>query len=79
MVDFIFADQGFNIKKELSALVATLKIRSFTKGKKQLSGAEVDTSRKFSSLWIQAERVIGRIKKFRILQTTVLLTQVDLF
>ena len=42
MGDCILADQGFNIKEELSTLGATLKIPSFTKGKKtQLSGGEV--------------------------------------
>ena len=55
------------------------KIPSFTKGKKQLSGGEVDTSRQLSSVRIHVERVIGRTKKFRLLQTTLpLLTQVDL-
>ena len=79
MGDCILADRGFNIKEELSALGATLKIPSFTKGKKQLSGGEVDTSRQLSSVRIHVERVIGRIKKFRLLQTTLpLLTQVDL-
>ena len=37
MGDRILADRGFNIKEELSALGPTLKIPSFTKGKKQLS------------------------------------------
>ena len=64
--------------EKLSALGATLKIPSFTKGKKQLSGGEVDTSRQLSSVRIHVERVIGRIKKFRLLQTTLPLTQVDL-
>ena len=54
------------------------KIPSFTKGKKQLSGNEVDTSRQLSSVRIHVERVIGRTKKFRLLQTTLPLTQVDL-
>ena len=63
----IMADRGFNIKEELSALGATLKIPSFTKRKKQLS-----------SVPIHVERVIGRIKKFRLLQTTLPVTQVDL-
>ena len=50
MGDCILADQGFNIKEELSALGATLTIPSLTKGKKQLSGGEVDTSRQFSMM-----------------------------
>ena len=38
----------------------------------------MDTSRQLSSVRIRVERVIGRIKKFRLLQTTLPLTQVDL-
>ena len=78
MDDSILVDRGFNVKEELSALGATLKIPSFTKGKKQLCGGEMDTSRQLSSVRIRVERVIGRIKKFRLLQTTLSLTQVDL-
>ena len=45
MGDCVLAGRGFNIKEELSALGAALKIPSFTKGKKQLSCGGVDTSR----------------------------------
>ena len=68
MDDCILADRGINIKEELSALGVTLKIPSFTKGIKQLSGREVDMSRQLSSVQIHVERIIGRIKKFRLLQ-----------
>ena len=78
MGDCILADQGFNIKEELSALEATLKIPSFTKEKKQLSGGEMEMSRPLSSVRIHVERVMGRIKKFRLLRTTLPLTLVDL-
>ena len=53
MGDCTRADQGFNIKEELSAFGATLKIPSFMKGKKQLSGGEVDTSRQLSGVQIR--------------------------
>jgi hypothetical protein len=43
---------------------AELIIPSFTKGKKQLSAKEVETSRKISSVRIHIERVIG-LKKNR--------------
>ena len=72
MGDCILTYRGLNIKEELSSLGATLKILSFTKGEKQLSGGEVDTSRQLSSLQIHVERGIG--KKFRFLQTTLPLT-----
>ena len=38
----------------------------------------MDTSRQLSSVQIHVEHVIGRIKKFRLLQTALPLTQVDL-
>ena len=38
----------------------------------------MDTSRQLSSLQIHVERAIGRFKKFRLLQTIVPLTQIDL-
>ena len=71
-------DPDFNTKDELSALGAALKIPSFTKRTKQLSGGEVNASRQLSSVRIHVERVIGRIKKSRRLQTTLPSTQVDL-
>lgn len=38
----------------------------------------MDTSRQLSSLQTHVEHVIGRFKKFRLLQTIVPLTQIDL-
>ena len=38
----------------------------------------MDRSRQLLSVRIHVERVIGRIKKVRLLQTTLPLTQVDL-
>ena len=60
--DCRLADRGFNIKEEISALVATYKIPSFTKGKEQLSSGAVDTSRQPSSVRIHVDCVIGRIE-----------------
>ena len=54
-----------------------MKIPSITKGKTQLSGSEVDISRQLSNVRIHVERVIGRIKKFRILQSIIPITLVD--
>ena len=76
--DCILADRGFNVKAELAGKGAILKIPSFTKGKKQLAGSEVDMSRQLSNVRIHVERVIGRIKKFRILNSIIPITQVDL-
>ena len=74
MGNCILADRGFTLKEELAAL----KITHFTKGRKQLSGKEVDISCQLSKFRIHVERVIGQIKKFCMLQNIVPLTQIDL-
>ena len=49
-VDLILADRGFNIAETLANHDAILKIPHFTKGKSQMSGKEVDNSRKTSNV-----------------------------
>ena len=72
------ADRGFQIQDELATVGATLGIPSFTTGKRQLSARDVATSRQLSNVRIHVERVIGRMKKFRILQSTIPVSYVDL-
>uniref|UniRef100_A0A672ZSJ7 DDE Tnp4 domain-containing protein n=1 Tax=Sphaeramia orbicularis TaxID=375764 RepID=A0A672ZSJ7_9TELE len=55
-----------------------LKIPSFTKGKKQLPGTDVDHSQELARVHIHVERVIGRLRKYQILQTVIPLSLVDL-
>ena len=74
--DCILADREFTIAEELAPCGATLKIPHFIKGKIQMSGKEVDASRKISKVRIHVERVIGRLRKFRILQSNITMTQV---
>ena len=62
---------GFNTKHELCA-------HALENEKKQLSGGKVDTSRQLSSVTIHVKRVIGRITKFKLLRTILLLPQADL-
>ncbi len=76
--DCILADRGFLVEQELNEKGAYLKIPHFTKGKDQLSGKEVHESRQLSNVRIHVERVIGQLKKIRILQSTVPISQVDL-
>ena len=76
--DLVLADRGFLIEEDLNRVGAHLKIPAFTRGKPQLSAANVDTSRQISNIRIHVERVIGAIKKFRILQNTIPLLLVDL-
>ena len=61
--DQILADRGLTIVDDFAGYCsAELIIPSFTKGKKQLSTKEVETSRKISSVRIHIERVIGLMK-----------------
>ena len=50
--DLILADRGFNIAETLATHGAILRIPHFTKGKSQMSGKEVDNSRKISNVRI---------------------------
>ena len=72
------ADRGFQIQDELATVGATLRIPSFTPGKRQLSARDVATSRQLSNVRIHVELFIGRMKKFQILQSTIPVSQVDL-
>ena len=76
--ELILANRGFNNAETLATHGAILKILHFTRGKSQMSGKEVDNSRKISNVRIHVERVTGRIHKFRILQSTIPILQVYL-
>ena len=76
--ELILADRGFNNAETLATHGAILKILHFTRGKSQMSGKEVDNSRKISNVRIHVERVTGRIRKFRILQSTIPILQVHI-
>ncbi|XP_041361246.1 uncharacterized protein LOC121377354 isoform X1 [Gigantopelta aegis] len=68
--DQILADRGFTLTEDFATQCsAELIMPAFTKGKKQLSAKEVETSRQISSVRIHIERVIGLMKnRFGILQ-----------
>lgn len=65
------ADRGFNVAEELAVLGVKVIIPAYTKGKNQLSQAEVTASREISCRRIRVEQVIGRMKRFHILKNTV--------
>ncbi|KAH7954753.1 hypothetical protein HPB49_021510 [Dermacentor silvarum] len=69
--DEVMADRGFNVTEELAVLGVKVMIPAYTKGKNQLSQAEVTASREISCRRIRVEQVIGRMKRFHILKNTV--------
>ena len=69
--DLILADRGFDIRDSVSTRCSNLAMPAFTKGKSQLSGIEVEQTRRIANVRIHVERVIGNIrKKFSILSDT---------
>ena len=69
--DVILADRGFDIQESVGLYCATIKMPAFTKGKKQLSGIEVEQTRQIANVRIHVERVIGNIrKKYALLSST---------
>ena len=67
--DLVLADRGFLISEELAAHGASLAIPAFTKGKKQVSCLEVESTRRLARVRIHVERAMERIKNFTILST----------
>ena len=55
-----------------------LAMPSLTRGKSQMPAKDVDESRKIAHVHIHVERVIGRLKTFKILNSTIPISQVDL-
>lgn len=60
--DVVLADRGFDIADSLALYCAKLHIPAFTKGKRQLSALEVETTRKIANVRIHVERVIGLVR-----------------
>ena len=57
------ADRGFTLSEDFALNSGTeLLIPAFTRGKKQLSAAEVERTRKIASVRINIERVIDLLK-----------------
>ncbi|XP_041959608.1 uncharacterized protein LOC121718606 [Alosa sapidissima] len=69
--DIVLADRGFNFPQYFSSKGMQLLIPASTRGRTQLSGAEVTRSRQISRVRIHVERAIGRIKNYRILHNTL--------
>ena len=68
--DIVMADRGFDIAESVALYCAEIKIPAFTKGKRQLSSLDVESSRRIASVRIHVERVIGNVRnKYSILQS----------
>ena len=76
--DSILPDRGFLIAEKVATRGAVLAIPSFTRGKSQMPAKDVDESRKVAQVRIYVERVIGRLKTFKILNSTIPISQIDL-
>ena len=69
--DVILADRGFDVQESVGLFCSATKIPAFTKGKKQLSGIQVEQTRTIVNIRIHVERMIGNIrKKYSILSAT---------
>lgn len=70
--DQVLADRGFVNNEEFAVRGATLTVPAFTRGRRQLTAAEVETSRELAHVRIEVERLIGYLKtKFTILEGPV--------
>lgn len=76
--DQVLADRGFTLEQEFATQGGILEFPSFTRGKSQLPAKDVDFSRKVANVRIHVERVIGRLRNWTILNTTIPISQVDL-
>jgi len=69
--DAIMADKGFTIDGELSSLGLHLNIPPFVSSSKQMSPSDVELTKKIAKHRIHIERVIAKIKKYKIIGSTI--------
>ena len=67
----VLADRGLDIKESTAMYCARDTLQAFTKGKKQLTGIEVEQTRGIANARIHVERVIGLTRqKYSLLSGT---------
>ncbi|XP_046588329.1 uncharacterized protein LOC124293084 isoform X3 [Neodiprion lecontei] len=69
--DVVLADRGFTVHDIVEAKQAHLNIPPFLNGRDRLTPQEEMLTKKIAKQRIYVEHVIGRIKKFRLLQTVL--------
>jgi len=74
--DEVMGDRGFDIEKDLAVRGIKLNIPAFTKGRK-LSKFDCTKTRRIASIRIHIERVIGRLKNYRILKSVLPLSGIQ--
>ena len=72
--DLILADRGFTIKEDIMMKGAFLKIPPPSSGHEQMTGKDVQETKKIVNARIHVERAIGRMKNFAILKTVLPIT-----
>ena len=76
--DSILADRGFPIEGEVATRGLSLQYHSLLRGKLQMPAKDVGESRKIAHVCTHVERVISRLKTFKILNSTIPISKVDL-
>ena len=67
--DVVLVGSGFDIAESVGFYCAEFRIPAFTKGKKQLSAADVESTWRITSVQIHVESVISLVRnKYTILQ-----------
>ena len=71
------ADSGFQIQEDLLLHFCRLVVPLGARVKSQMTGSEVKKTKEAANLQIHVERAINRIKFFRILKGTILVTMIQ--
>ena len=69
--DEIMADKGFTIQDLLIPCGVRLNIPPFLQGNTQMAASDVFATKNIARLRVHVERAIGRVKEYRILQSTL--------
>ena len=76
--DVVMADRGFIVRDDMDLLGVKLIMPAFTRVRKQLTKKEVDESRMCARRRIHVERVIRKVKQYKILQGVISINLMEL-